>query len=536
MAGSGPLTVRLPDGGTSNITPTYSVPNTSGLYQEASEAAARLVGAAQGALAVRAKKEGAKAGDELKKRPNAMERVGDLVLTDGAYTAAYNTAALARLKSDVDNHDAILRARHRYDVEGYEKASAAAQSGFVQGAPENLAVEVETYARQRFRNGYAAVAIAAEERATQEAAQAIGMRIKSLDDTLLGLAASGQIDSLDFERADAERALLQVERARNPAILYSDAARAADDDKLYDGLHGAAAAHSAVLAYGEAGGGLPGRAAAYRLLENEVLNGDAFKDVSPDRKTGIYRDAKRQIDEFSKADIEQQREQEAAEREARIEMRDKVGSIRLQVMLGETSEAQIRAMEDIPDDQKASLIAGARAQARRERAEARAGAALAKAGEAAMYREFSDSAAAGTLSEAEIADGLRAGYIRPGQAQTLRAKRDKALAPVVEDVMAPVKDAGNRPGRRASAEKLAIAEEQAAAWARQNPQATLDEKLKAGRAISERVFGATKAPAPGANAGVARQGQINALKAQLAANKISRAQYNARLKEIVNGR
>lgn len=156
-----------------------------------------------------------------------------------------------------------------------------------------------------------------------------------------------------------------------------------------------------------------------------------------------------------------------------------------------------------------------------------------RAGAVATYREYSDAADAGTLSEGEIAEALHAGFITPGKARTLAAKRDKSLKPVIEDVMAPVKDAGSKGGRRPSEVKTSIAEEAAAIWAARNPGATLDERLKAGAAIAQRVYGAPKStPGPTPNDSPAKQGKFDALKAQHRAGKLDNSTYLRRIQEL----
>lgn len=547
--GSGPLAANISDAGTSNITPTYAVPNTAPLYEQAGEAFARMSAPFEEALKNRAvdaakrdamdatkKLDGAVGGPDAVSRTEAPSHPILDVLTHGAYSAAFHTAALAGLKDDIDNHDELLRGKFQYDPEGYKAASDKALSGFIQGAPESLAVDIEQYGRHKFGDSYATIGRVAQERATAEANRGIGVRVKALDEKLLGLASAGGLDSDQFQRADAERTMLQMERERNPAILYSPEQRGYDDAKLYDDLHGAAAARAAAQSYGDAGGGLPGRAAAYRTLDSELLQGDALKDADPGRRHRIYLDAKKQIDDFSQADIQQQRDQDAEDRAKRAEQRDRVGALRLDVMLGGVSEADIKARSDIPDSDKASLIAGIRAQARHDAAEARAAAAAERAGQAERYREFSDGAHAGTLSDGDIADALHAGLVKPGQARTLAAMRDKSLKPVIDDVMAPVHDQAKRPGRRISNEKLAIAEEAATLYARQHPDADLTMKMKAGEAIAARVFGSKTTPGPGGGgADVARAGQAAKLKTDFAAGRINRAAYNQGMKALVDG-
>lgn len=547
--GSGPLGRNLPEAGTSNLTPTYEVPNQARLYEQMGDALARLSEPVQNALERRAARAGRKAGMEAAakvaadveagKAPAAVKRPRTDILTHGAYASAFNAAALAKIKGDLDNHDEVLRGQFKYDPQGYREAAAKALSGFIQGSPEEMAVEVESYGQTKFADSYSAISRVAEERAGQEAAADLSARIKGLDEKLLGLASRGLVGSDEFSRVDGERAILQIEREQNPAIIYSPTQRAQDDDALYDELHGASAAYSATQAYGEAGGGQPGLTAAKRYLKAEILDSEAFADMSPKRRERIYGDAKRSIEAFAEADIEQERVEQAAEREARAAERETVGELRLQIALGGMTEGAINARDDISDAYKASLIAGVRAQKRREQSDARTAAAAVRAGQVAAYGQFRDMADAGTLTAEEIADARTSGILTPGQARTLAARRDKSLGPVVADVMAPVKDAGDRAGRANSAEKLAIAEEQAVEWARKNPNASLDDKLKFGRALAERVYGAPKStPGPVANdprtKAAAKAAKFAALKKQRETGQIDQATYMARLTELTN--
>jgi hypothetical protein len=563
--GSGPLAANVDDGGVSTLTPTYAVPNMAGLYEEQGKALARLAAPVQDALDARAARAGQKAGEDAAAKikagadakaaynPAAGDPAADVAdqagiqsakqprplsdaFTHGAYTNAFNTATLSRLKDDIDNHNETLKGQYQYDPQGYKDAADKVLSGYIQGAPEHMAVAVESYGKTKFDDGYATLSRVAQERATTEANQAIGVRVKALNEKLLGLASAGSIESTQFDRADQERALLQQEREKNPAILYSGVQRQEDDDSLYESLHGAAAARAGALAYGEAGGGLPGKAAAYRVLNDQVLNGEALKDIDPGRRHRIYLDAKKQIDDYTQADIQMQRDQDAQARADRQEQRDRVGALRLDVQLGGVTEKQINARDDIPDADKASLISSVRAVARRDAAEARATAAAERAGAVEHYREFSDGAHAGTLSDADIADGVHAGLIKPGQARVLAAMRDKGLKPIIDDVMAPVHDAAKKPGRRISAEKLAIAEDQATQFARANVGATLPDKLAAGEAIAKRVFGAKSTPGPAAGGSSADlAGRVAKLKSDFNAGHINRATMNNGIKALLNG-
>jgi hypothetical protein len=115
-------------------------------------------------------------------------------------------------------------------------------------------------------------------------------------------------------------------------------------------------------------------------------------------------------------------------------------------------------------------------------------------------QELMAQAGAGTLSTGEIADSVAAGLINQQQARTLRSYNDQSLRPIIEDVMAPVRDVTSRGGMNRRPDynaNLAVAEEAAARFVRDNPDLTLEQRLAGGRAIAERVFGAAGAGRPG---------------------------------------
>lgn len=547
MAGTGPLAGRVSDGGTSNITPTYAVPDTSRIYEQTGETLAALSDAVQLGVASRVVRKAAVAGrdaagkvtqaldaGQTAERPKAGHGLENF-LSGGAYQRAFETAALVKLKGDIDTHDDVLRAQHQYDPEGYKAASAKVLSGYIQGAPEELAVAVESYGQGKFDNSYGTIARVAEERHQAEAAQAIGVRIKQLDGSLKGMALAGQLGTDGFDRAEAERSILQAERTQNPAILYSSAQGAYDDEVFYDELQGAAATHGAAQSYGEAGGGLPGKAAALRFLDTEVLNGADYADMDPARRARIHKAAKDEITRLSADDVAAAQEERQKEREDRAVERDKVGSLLLDVQIGSVSEKSVLARGDLSDESKVRLVSAIRSQSRRDAAEARSAASAARVGTAAMYREYSDQAASGDLSEAEIADAVHAGLMTKGQAMTLRHKRDKSLKPIIDVVMAPVKDRETIGGRRASAVKTAIAEEASAIWAARNPRSTMDEQFKAGESIAKSVYGAPKpAAAPGRDT-ANKTAKYQRAKKEYTDGKISHDEFSRRMKALNDG-
>jgi hypothetical protein len=457
---------------------------------------------------------------------------------------AREASYLAQVRGDVDRREQDLRRQFALDPEGYEQASREAVSGFIQGAWSDMAIEVEAYAQQTFTRGREAVVNARTTRDQQEAVQALGVRYETLQERLISMAARGEMGGDDYNAIYQEMLGLQDERENNPAVLYSPEQRALDDDKLDEAVLGANVSRLAIQSYTDAGGGLPGRAAALRLLEAEVLNGETFAAMTPERRQRVFRDASRQVNDYYAVAREEERVQEEIELERRAVEREVIGELQLDILMGGVTEADIQGRTDLSDAAKARLVSSARAQARRDRAEARALEAAAAAGARANYSELRDQATAGLLSNEEIADALSARIITQGQAQTLRTQNDRALRPVVDNVMAPVRDHARRPGMstRGNATSLAIAEEAAAGFARENPGVGLEGQLAAGRAIADRVFGGAGAGRP-ANAQAAnneRSTRMRALDAerQRRANTgraMSQREDNQRRNEILHG-
>jgi len=461
-----------------------------------------------------------------------------------ARTAALEAAYIARTRTDFDARETEVRQQFRYDPEGYEAEMGRVRSGFIQGAPPEFAVDVESYANDRAQRGLESVSGARIVRDEQETVQALAVRHGKLTEDLIAMAAAGADPlSPEFLAAAGEHTALQDQREGNPAILYSSEQRAADDEKLADGMMLATINRNAVETYNDSGRGLAGYAAAARFIEAEVLQGDAFSDVEPGRRAKMHRDALTELRAFSVADREERRVAEEQERQRRAEMRDERDSLVLAASLGELSESEVLGRDDLDDAAKNRVLGAIRSRESRERTEQNATTALELAGRTAVYNGFRDEADAGTLSAAEIAEGLNAGLLTPGQAQTLRTRNNKTLAPLVDDVMAPVREAARRPGASMwdRDSNMARAEEGAAAWVQANPDATLEDRLKAGRWYAERHFGAgSAAPASGGAGQPTPAAQLSALAAERARRQASGtpmplSEYNRRRSEIING-
>lgn len=452
-----------------------------------------------------------------------------------ARAAALQSAYTARVRTDFDAREAAVRQQFRNDPEGYEAEMGRVRSGFIQGAPPEYAVDVETYANERAQRGLEAVSSARMVRDDQEVVQALSVRHAKLGEDLVALAARGDTASMEFLETQAEYIALQDQREANPAILYSTEQRIADDEQLGDGMMLATINRNAVETYNDAGRGLAGYAAAARFLDTELLNGDFAADVDPGRLAKMHRDALTELRAFSTADREERRVAEEQERQRQAAMRDERDSLVLDAALGEVTEAEVLARTDLDDAAKSRVVSAIRSRESRDRTERRAATAAETLANTAHYNTLRDDAQAGTLNAAEVAEAVNAGLILPGQAQTLRTTNDRTLRPLVDDVMAPVRDAGGRRRRlvRDYSTRMAAAEEGAAQWVRDNPQATLEQRLQAGRWYAERHFGAgANSPAgggaeAGAGADAARVARIQAVNADIRARAAAGRPYSA---------
>lgn len=516
----------------SNLPPTVNTRTYDAeMWESAGRVFDRLTEAAKPDLIRRAQARGAIEGAEvaagIREYKAPRFQFGDAA---AARQAAVESAYDARTRQDIDGRLTALRQEHRYDPDAYRAASEEAVRGFIQGAPPEFAVQVETYAQGKAAEGLTVVSNARVERDEREVVQALGVRADTLRERMIALSAQGEMGSEAYNAAYAEYGELQQQRADNPAITYSPEQREADDDKLDNEVLTANVSRLSIQAYTDAGGGRPGAAAATRFLRDEVLEGDAFKNLLPEARQKIYRDATTQLNQYSAVEREEQKVADERERERRAAQREVVGDLRLDILMGGVTEAQINARDDIDDGQKAGLIASLRAQARRVQQDAARDAALERANAASTWAEVRDQANAGTLTNGEIADYLNAGTITAGQAATARRMRDSGLAPVIQDVMAPVRDAARRPGMstRGSAVAIATAEAHAANWAVANPRATLPERLAFGEVVAKTVFGGNQAgrPSNAQSGNDARAARVRAVNQQIEARRAAGRPYS----------
>lgn len=500
--------------------------------------------AAKPDLIRRAQARGAEEGAAVAAGEAEMPKRGWLFGGDvaAARTQALESAYTARVRTDIDRREDELRREFRNDPEGYERAAGEMVSGFIQGAPPEFAVDVETYARSRRENGLSVVANARAARDEQETVQALGVRASELQERLIALGSrAGGMESAEYQEALLEYGDLQDVRANNPAVLYSEDQRVADDDKLFDSVQSANVTRLAIEQYTAAGGGLAGNAAATRFLRDEVLGGEAFSDMDPGRLQRVYRDSVSQVRDFSAADREQQRLVDEQERERNAARREAVGDYRLRILLGEVDRDAIMNDELLQGGDRAGLLASVQAAERRAAADAARDRQLDAAESRAAYNDFRDRAD-GTLTAADIADGVNAGLISRGQARTLQGVNDRAIRPVIDNVLAPLEDSLRGRNRRDAGEIRARAEENAVVWARNNPDAPLDLQLSVGRDIAARHLGSQGAGQPqGANAeAAARAARVAAANQRIAAARaagrpMSLAEENRIRNEARNG-
>lgn len=535
--GSGQLGVNSRGIETTNIRPQISVPSTSELYGTLAKIGAKLDAVAGEAFDKRAAAKGARDGMEAAKKTGVGDHVNEPDWwMSAARKSAFDASYRAGVRIDIDSRLEQAKRDHAYDPEGFKATADKIVSGFIQGAPGDYAVEVEQYAQGKVASAFDVVARMRQTKDQQEAVNTLGAREAQLKDDILARAAlPGGIDSPEFAMAVVEFDGIQREKIANPLFAYTPEQAAIARENLDDTINGVRISTLAVEKYGAGGKGMAGRLEAMRFLEGEILNGEAYADVPQTKRIQYYNAAKKNVDAIYAndkiaSDLEDEREREAARTRREI-----VGDYRLKIVTGEVDETTIKADPTLDDGQKATLIASARAQARREAADARRDAALGTALQAATYRQYSDRAAAGTLSAEDLADARDEG-LSPGQIRTLSAKRDRVLKPVIDGVMAPLRDGLKGAGMgtmRGQNVLIARAEEEAAVWARMNPNAPLDEQLKVGGLMAKKYLGG-KTPAK--TPGEAANNTAAALRA-LAARKgsMSDRAYDEARNKIIHG-
>ena len=461
---------------------------------------------------------------------------------DRAYNEAIKTGAVAAKTGEIDRWVEQARVDHLYDPEGFEQAARAYRSQMMtapgrDGGPDRsvpgwMAVEIGEAFDQRATANLGAVRRARAERDIVRAERGTAAQVEALDKRLLTLDPN----SLAFLQTAAERGAIQLQRSQNPAFNYTPEQQALDDTELEAKVHVAVASRGAIAASEAAGGGLPGQAAGYRFLDEQVLNNEALADIDPQMRVDLWNAGRVQLDAYTRSDIEERRAQAEADRAAAAAAREAMGDWRLRVEMDEATEADILADDTLNDAQQASLVRSVRARDRRQRTEARVEG-------LASYTELADTARSGGLSDGEIADALGGGLISQGQAGTLRRLRSTALRPMIGNIISPVRDEAGKPGRslRGTSEIMARAEADAATWAAANPEASLNDQMEFGRSLATRYF-APSNDRPVAQRGVTGQAaDLRALAAERTrraqeGRPMSQAEHTRRRNEITHGR
>lgn len=529
---------------TTNLSPTVDLrTGDAEAWDTVRRVADRYTEANKPNLIRRAQARGAEEGAAVAAGEMAMPDRGILFGGDvaEARTAALGRAYTARISNDIDAREAELRREHRHDPEAYERAAGEMLSGFIQGSEPEFAVEVETYGRSLIQRGHAAVAGARSTRDEQETVQALGVRAETLKGRLIALASkAGGIGSEEYNAAWQEYSDLQDDRANNPAVLYSEEQRVADDAGVLDGVQSADVGRRAVEEYRANGGSM---AAALRFLQANVLEGDVFEGVAPERVQAIYQNGLRSVQTVATADREARREQAEADRVRRDAERDARDVYTLRIAQGD-----LPGVDEIQNDDRlgvgdrATLLRLRDSARRREEEQARRDERLERQESRDTYLSYSDEARAGTLSRDDIAAGIESGQLSRGQGRRLQALADSSLAPVVADVMAPVRDALSGRTQRGARTTLAHAEEAAIEWARLYPNASFEDRIRAGEFFARRYAGGVQSSTP--TQGTPAQSQSTALRdlenergrRRSSGNPMSPAEYRRRRNEIANGR
>jgi len=482
-----------------NLSPQVDLrSNDAQAWQEAGRVFDRFREAAKPDLIRRAQARGgaegaAIAAGEAEYRASAFQ-FGDVA---AAREQALQSAFTARTRTDIEARDDELRREHRNQPEAYERAAAEMVSSFVQGAPPEFAVDVETFARARVSQGLSGIANARVARDDQEVVQALGIRADTLSERLIALGSDPTkgIFSQEYVDAYTEYSALQDDRANNPSILYSTEQMNADDDKLFDAIQTASVVRLSVEQFTASGGGLPGRAAALRYLDDELLNGEIGAGMAPERRQRVYRDASRQFNDFTVADREQRRAEAEAERARDAAARDAVGAFALRIATGDAvSRDEIEGNPLFDDAQRATLVRSADAALRRTEQDARRDAEIERSSATGAMANLRLEAREGYLTPGDIAGYINSGAISRAQGSDLQGLSDKNLRPLIDDLLAPSQDrARDRPN---TSRQMMIAERAAIETARNSPNLTLEGRAAAGAVIRDRAFGAPTAGAP----------------------------------------
>jgi hypothetical protein len=163
-----------------------------------------------------------------------------------ARRAAFEQSYVAGVSTDFDAQEDEVRREFGHDPRAYQERMAAVRSGFIQGAPPEFAVAIEQYAARRTTAGAAAISDAVERVRLQEANVEIGTRQGTLTSKLIRMLREGKGNTIEYEILNDERDQLVRSRLENPAIVYSPAEAAKDDQEFAVAAKAAIYTHHAI--------------------------------------------------------------------------------------------------------------------------------------------------------------------------------------------------------------------------------------------------------------------------------------------------
>ncbi len=196
---------------------------------------------------------------------------------------AAQKAYVATIKTDIDSQEEALRTKFALDPEGYKTATQRMVSGFIQGSPHDMAIDVAAYARGRVSDGLGGITRATVEKQTAESIQAIDARWGSDRAGLLSLSGES-FGTKQWEQKFADWEAGAQARMNNPLFNYTPEQYAVDRDTLLDEVQLENVNYQSIEVYEEAGGGLKGQAAAMSFLSKSF--GLRDPDLERKRPTG----------------------------------------------------------------------------------------------------------------------------------------------------------------------------------------------------------------------------------------------------------
>ena len=184
---------------------------------------------------------------------------------------AAQKAYSATIKTDIDAQEEALRTKFSLDPDGYKTATQRMISGFIQGSPHDMAIDVGSYARDRVSDGLGAVVKAKTQRDQIENVNAVKTRVGRLESDLL--ADAGTYGTAQWEAKFGEWKAANLDMVNNPLFSWTPEQAMAAEDRLLEGVQTELMTQGAFEVYQANGGGLKGRIAALRLA-NKALGYD----------------------------------------------------------------------------------------------------------------------------------------------------------------------------------------------------------------------------------------------------------------------